>query len=494
MPNRRMRSFWLPLAALILLALAIRLPRAGEIATHYDWLTSHTALVTRIWQMTGLAANHYSLVTNWPNPADLGIQHGAASVTDARGHTFFLSFPPLAFYVSYALFTITGQGASLLPLRLLMLMFSVLGAVALARAVRQAWGDGEEAVVPALIAAGVFLLCPSSLIYFTTAFFPLILSIPLWMLLLAEAMRRPAPRPWAIALASFFLCYTDWLGFLAALPLTWYWLRRRDFGLIAALLAPAGLALGITLLTYSSIAGWDALLASMREKYLLRAGLTDEPQGFSIANPTTYYLIGRNLLLGFAPLALAFGWAGLGWVLGRAEGQSRPAAPLPAGAWMLLACLAVPAALDNILLLNHTAGNRYTVLKWAPALGLALAMLTAARPWRNVRLDLACAALTALLCAFFFWRITFDQERGVPEIAAIVQYQVGLDRVLFLQRNRNMGMADPSLLLLSERNFHMVNSPAEAREKLRRLPGVKGSYITVKSYQPVRIVHTPLEP
>jgi len=73
----------------------------------------------------------------------------------------------------------------------------------------------------------VFLLCPTSLVYFSTAFFPLILSIPIWMILLAEAMRRPEPRPWLLALVSFVLCYTDWLGYLAALPLAIYWLRRR---------------------------------------------------------------------------------------------------------------------------------------------------------------------------------------------------------------------------------------------------------------------------
>jgi len=83
--SRRIRSFWLPLLSMIVLALAIRAPRLGELATHHDWLSSHAVLVTRIWQMTGLAANHHSLLTNWPNPPDLG-RH--SSVTDDRGHTF----------------------------------------------------------------------------------------------------------------------------------------------------------------------------------------------------------------------------------------------------------------------------------------------------------------------------------------------------------------------------------------------------------------------
>lgn len=496
-PLNSKRSFWLPLLAMILLALAIRVPRLSELATHHDWLTSHTVLVTRIWQMTGLAANHYSLVTNWPNPADLGIPHGLSSVTDARGHTFFLSFPPFGFYISYALFQLTGQGASVLPLRLLMMLLASLGAWALARAVRQAWGRGEDSELPSLIAAGVFLLCPTSLVYFGSAFFPLILSIPLWMFLLAEATRQPAPRPWLLALTTFVLCYTDWLGYLAVLPFTWYWLRRRQFVSIAAALAPAALALGLTLLTYSSIAGWDAMVASMQEKYLLRAGLGQHTVGGGVTDASTYLNIVRNHFIGFAPLLVAFIWCGLGWVMGRADSEERPrraVAALPAGAWTLLVCLVVPAVLENLLLLNHTANHRYAVLKWAPAFGLALAMLASARPWRNVQLDAACAALTILLSAGVFWWMKLDGEPASPKIAEIVQYQAGLNRVLFLQRNRSMSIADPSLLLLSERNFHMVNSPAEAMEKLRRIPGAKGSYITIKSYQPLRVVHMPLDP
>ncbi|MBM3797447.1 MAG: hypothetical protein FJW31_26130 [Acidobacteria bacterium] len=213
----------------------------------------------------------------------------------------------------------------------------------------------------------------------------------------------------------------------------------------------------------------------------MRAGVNTGPLDFSLTDPAAYLQIARNHMLGCGPLAAAFVWCGLGFVLGRVGGERQRPATLPSGTWTLLACLVAPAALDNILLLNHTANHRYAVLKWAPAIGLMLAMLSAARPWRNLRLDAACAILTAGLCATVLWWTKFDREPASPEIARIVQYQVGLDRVLFLQRNRSMQMADPSLLLLSERNFHMVNSRAEAMEKLRRLNGIKGNYIVVKS-------------
>ncbi len=478
---------WLPLAGLIVLALVMRLPRIGEIVSTHDWLTSHTALVTRVWQMTGLAANHYSLVTNWPNPPDLKIQHGTASVLDDRGNTYFLSFPPFAFYLSFLFFQVLGQGASIFPLRLLMMLLSSLGAWAFASAIRTAWGAGGDSRAPSLIAAAVFLLSPASLLYFGAAYFPLILSIPLWMGLLAEAV-RPVPRPWLIALAGFTICYTDWLGFLAAIPLTVIWLRRRQWRLIAALPVPAAVALAITLVTYSGIAGWPALLESIQTKYLMRAGLANDSSTFSIRDSLTYSLIFRNYYLGFLPLVVPFVWSGICFALGR----GRPGVKLPSSVWTLFWCLAIPVALDNLLLLNHTAGNRFAVLKAAPLLGCALAMCLTARAWSNRRLDVACGVLTVALCFYTFMRVRFDADQAAPEIARIVQYQVGLEQMLFLQRNPTIGMAEPALLLLSERNFHMVDSIADAQAKLRKLGLAKGYYFAVVTYNPVTVAGLPI--
>ena len=479
---------WLPLAGLVVLALLARLPRIGEIASTHDWLTSHTALVTRVWQMTGLKANHYSLVTNWPNPSDRQVEHGDASIFDEKGNTYFLSFPPLAFYLSYFFFQFVGEGASIFPLRLLTMLASSLGAWALASSIRSAWGGGVEPRLPALIAAAVFLLSPISLNYFGAAYFSLVLSIPLWMGLVAAAT-EPKPRPWLIGLASFTLCYTDWLGYLAAVPLAIVWLRRREWRLVAALCGPAGLAFGVTLATYASIAGWVPMIQSAYTKYMLRAGLSNA-SNLSAFEPLTYFRIWRHYYLSFAPLAIPFAWCGVCFALGR----GRPRPPVPAAAWTLFFCLAVPVALDHLSLINHTANDRYTVLKTAPVLGLALAMCLTARPWKSKWLDGGCMLATLGLSLALYYRLPLDADPIAPEIARVVQYQAGLDRALFLQRNNLMKMAEPSLLLLSERNFHMVNSIGHARAELRRLGLAKGYYVKVLSYNPPRADGMPIEP
>ena len=483
---------WLPLAGLVILALFLRLPRMGEIESTHDWLTSHTVLVTRVWQMTGLKANHYSLVTNWPNPSDQQVLHGNASLFDEKGNTYFLSFPPLAFYLSYLFFQLSGEGASILPLRVLTMFASSLGAWALARSIRSAWGGGGgrwESRLPELIAAGVFLLSPVSLHYFGAAYFSLILSIPLWMGLVMEAI-RPKPRLWLTGLASFTLCYTDWLGYLAALPIAIVWLRRREWRLLAGLCLPAGLALGVTFATYGSIAGWPAMVEALRARYTERAGLGHAAGLLSAFELRTYFAIARNYFLAFAPLAVPFIWCAACLINGR--GQQQP--PIPAPAWTLLWYMAVPVALDNLLLLNHTAYHRYAVLKAAPALGVALAMCMTARPWRNRMVDAGCLLAAFGLSAGIFYRQAFDADPMAPEIARVVQYQAGLDRVLFLQRNNLMKMAEPSLLLLSERNFHMVNSIGHARSELRRLGKAKGYYVWVLSYVPPRADGRLIEP
>ena len=479
---------WLPLAGLVLLALLLRLPRMEEIASTHDWLTSHTALVTRVWQMTGLKANHYSLVTNWPNPSDRQVAHGSASLLDEKGNTYFLSFPPLAFYLSYLFFQLTGEGASILPLRLLTMLTSSVGAWALARSIRSAWGGGGESRLPELIAAGVFLLSPVSLHYFGAAYFSLILSIPMWMWLVAAAI-QPRPRVWLVGLASFTICYTDWLGYLAALPIALVWLRRREWRLVAALCVSAGLALSITLATYASIAGWLPMIQSAHTKYLMRAGLSGA-SNLSAFELITYLRILQHYYLSFAPLTIPFIWCGVCFAVGR----GRPGPPLPAAAWTLLFCLAVPVALDHLLLINHTANDRYTVLKSAPVLGVALAMCMTARPWKSRRWDAGCMLATLGLSLALYYRTPFDADPIAPEIARVVQYQTGLDRVLFLQRNNLMKMAEPSLLLLAERNFHMVGSINHARAELRRMGRAKGYYVWVLSYTPPKADGRLIEP
>lgn len=93
-----------------------------------------------------------------------------------------------------------------------------------------------------------------------------------------------------------------------------------------------------------------------------------------------------------------------------------------------------------------------------------------------------------------YYRMTFDADPMAPEIARVVQYQAGLDRVLFLQRNKLLKMAEPSFLLLSERNFHMVDSIGHARAELRRLGLARGYYVKVLSYRPPRADGMLIEP
>jgi hypothetical protein len=58
----------------------------------HTWLTSHTVLITtRIWQMTGLAHDQYSLVSSRPNQADRRAEYSRGPVYDAEGNSYFVS-------------------------------------------------------------------------------------------------------------------------------------------------------------------------------------------------------------------------------------------------------------------------------------------------------------------------------------------------------------------------------------------------------------------
>lgn len=485
---------WLPLVALILLSFVLRLPRVGAMDSMFDYLTSHTVMITRVWQMTGLANAHFSLVSNWPNPSDRYAEHGVAALFDKEGNTYFLSFPPLAFYLSYGFFQLIGAGASAFPLRALMLLASAFGAWALFSLVRRSWP--ESGALPASTAAAVFLLSPVSLYYYAQAYFPLILSVPLWLGVIVLFYRARESGSWAARLACgagcFVLCYTDWLGYLAAFSFALVCVRRRDFKLAVALSVPTILALAVTLSTYASIAGWPALWASMSEKYMQRSGLKGYRESYAAYNPRAYFAILYSYALGYFPWALAFAAGGVAWLLGRGKRQADTQASKPM--WELLFLLVLPVFLDHAGLINHTAMHRYAALKSAPAIGVALAMLTGLRFSRQLALVAALGIATTGLCAWGFLRQPFRTDPELAAIAQHVNYRTGLSDVLFMQRSRWLPSADPSLLLMIERNLHFVDNRAEAEEFLKRTGAAKGHYLRLLRLNPPLVDGEPFYP
>jgi hypothetical protein len=94
-----------------------------------------------------------------------------------------------------------------------------------------------------------------------------------------------------------------------------------------------------------------------------------------------------------------------------------------------------------------------------------------------------------------FYHQPLQRPPEVGLLTKLVQYQVSLERVLFLQRDsRFVSLAEPALLLGAERNFHMVDNVEEARRKLQVLGLSKGLYIRVVSFRPPKAVTTPIEP
>lgn len=486
---------WLPLVALIMLSFVVRLPRVGAMDSVFDYLTSHTVLITRVWQMTGLAQAHYSLISNWPNPSDRYAEHGVAALFDKEGNTYFLSFPPLAFYLSYGFFQLIGAGATPFPLRALMLLASAAGAWALFSIVRRLWP--ESGAMPASIAAAVFLLSPVSLYYYAQAYFPLILSIPLWLgavLLFYRAVESGARTArLGCAAGCFVLCYMDWIGYLAVFSFVLVSLRRRDRVLAAAVAASAALALALTLATYASIAGWPALWASMAEKYLQRSGFKGFRGTYAASNPRAYFAILYNYAIGFFPWVLPFAAGGIAWMLGRRRGSGN-SAPLPRPMWELVFLLALPVVIDHVGLINHTAMHRYAVLKTAPVIGVALAMLTGLRFSRHTALVAALSAVTIGFCAWGFLRQHFRSEPELVAIADHVNYRTGMSDVLFMERGRWLASADPSLLLMIERNLHFVDNRTEAEEFLKRTGAAKGHYLRLLRGDPPLVVGEPFYP
>ncbi len=278
-----------------------------DLGRHHEWITAHALITMEIWEKNGgPSAFGFNPIYTYPD-AFVFPRRALGGVTDENGWNYYVSYPPFAFIFGYYATQLLG-GPDVDSIRTLSVVIHFLCGLFLYLIFAEILARSQtyRFNFAGVLAAGIYYLSTGtlwahSMLYFVDMPEQLWILMLLWMIVKAFGETR---RPWlfisALAILCFVASYTEWLGlffaFFSGLLFLFFWFRKRKRIFLQSFLAigiSSTFALGLTLIQYSSIAGWDGLYKSSVEKYEERGGfVTDNPHFIHHSgNPETFAMI-----------------------------------------------------------------------------------------------------------------------------------------------------------------------------------------------------------
>lgn len=381
--QERQSPKFLGLVALLIVFAGSLVIRADNIwhrplLSHNEDATGHVLATLKGMNAAPVAVHKYlPIITLSQNQADRGIDNFyLASISDARGNYFYVSFPPAGFAVPALVFQAIGIEPSLLHLRLLAAALGLATTIAiyflaLALFPPALMRGGNQAVVACSIASLV-LLNSDSLWIFGNVYWHHVLFTPvlaLALLTIAGTLMRPTPaKVVALVLLSFLACSIEWAGFPMAAGMAvvglYLIIKGRPGGTALMLAGVLGAVLGAAFIGwhFSQVAGLDAYLTVLRNR--------PNEHGWTENAAIQAIIVLLPIYLPLSAMAAVFLWK-------RTE-RSDMAAPARTHWRQVIApvmtCSAF-AALESIILLKHTAKYTYGALPLTIFLTLCLLCL-----------------------------------------------------------------------------------------------------------------------
>lgn len=513
---------------LLLFSIAVRLPNLDRpISKHHEFCTALTLVTFDIWNKKGAAHFHYSPVTNYQNPPDLSINNGTVPFVKDGTH-YYLSHPPLGFWMPYYTFKFLGLAHSNRNLQLFNLLFHLLAAICVFFIAEMLLAKTQEsvsnphfhsnkyAVSPSLIAVGIFLFSPALLwygcnVYFSDIFVNQLFVITVWAGLkskksfaqLLQGSSNPSKRLLLKIYAQLLVfnslvlatMLTEWIGYFLVASVgvysLWHFFKQKNptakhYHLLqmgfAALVAIAGM--GITFWTYSDILGTEAFLQYLKQRFLTRTGQLDSGGMLNTAFFYTKQLI-QHYASAYLPILLLFLVMSFTYFKkssrtafsGIAEQQTL---------WSYFLWIALPPILlHHFLFINYTAIHEYAVVKMVLPLSMAVAFLYQQIHTDNslktkwVKFALPIVFVTCLLQYFYINRVGDYSWRGhrydqFERLGAKIRQTAKADEMVFVEGDIEINF---QLVYYAKRNIWRYENPEQMEAVLKHFGQSKGIVI-----------------
>lgn len=287
-----------------------------EINPRYEWITAHTLITHQAWNETGgPSAHHFSPLYTLDGKGNRYI-HTLGGVQDEIGQMYYISYPPLSFLASYYACKLLGghNEYNLRSFGLIIHFFCALFIYLLVKSLASKKGDYIS--ISGLFGAFLYLfssgtLWMHSVLFFADTFVQLFLILGIYLLIKIVKREFKSEKTILIltGLIFFAASYTEWLavfasfiggfGFLIAYFLSKDRLFLKVFILLGIVSA---LAVTLTIVQYSQIAGFEVYQKAAMSRFEIRSGHSLDVNindGNNVSNPATYRMLVSNITRNF---------------------------------------------------------------------------------------------------------------------------------------------------------------------------------------------------
>lgn len=269
---------------LFLMSILVRLPLLNRpLSKHHEFCTAVALRIMASWEENGIKNLRFKPATNFGREEDKFINNYASAsgkMIDEQGNYYYISHPPLAYYIPYGAFQLLGIKTNVLPLQVFHLFVHFLCGVGIYLIVSNLYPKEHELNIASIVAYAVYLFNPATLWFQSNVYMSdMMVQLPfVFAVLVCTKMllyeHHLLKRSLVLLLLCFAMVYTSWLGIFFCIAAVILIFRGKLFfslALIEILFTAVVLGAGIAFLQYSKIAGLDSFKEELACRFTQRS-------------------------------------------------------------------------------------------------------------------------------------------------------------------------------------------------------------------------------
>lgn len=483
-----MKRFLL-LVLIFIISVAVRIPVINNhLSMHHGWVTAHTLLTLQTWNESGILNFHAAPVYTPQNEGDKFVP-ALAGITDVKGDSYYVSYPPLGFYAPYYFMKLFFLQPTILSLIIFNLLLHFLSAFFIYKIVRQLLNNNSSSELAPIIAFIIYLFTPATLWFQSNVYFVDMLEQFLWIATFYVTLKlieeENKKNVFLFSILLFACCFTEWMGLFYAFMAFIYFginsIRKKQIPIVSLICVGVVLmSIGLFVWQYSQISGFHSLIESLTSKYKTRSGFYGENTsefGLSIGNPDSFIRLWEHYFTNYFNLIFLPPIIIVAFIFIKKKKL------LSHKYWLIVVVFfVVPVLLHHIIFFNFTSLHDFSVLKSAVPLSVISGLLIASFENNfNKKIFIPIASVALLLYTiigvkeFYSLYHQYGLTDSCEKLATCIIQNVKSDEAIFIKGD--YPLVSPMTYYYSHRLVTNANDSIEAKKLSLQYHHTKGVYM-----------------